>query len=149
MVQQWMGMEEANAHGEPLQEQTWLLHPAEFATHRNPCGAVPEGWVLQYAAMLEKCMKSCKLWEAHIGSVQEERHPMGGTASHGRDLWRTGTESAHKAVIKHYGLTTASIALCHSGKEVEEGSLQVRGGRSSGFAFSSHCASLLSVDNKL
>lgn len=94
---------------------------------------------------------------SHVGEVHEELQTVGSShrissgraASHGRDLWRTGTESTHKAVIKHYGLTTASIALCHSGKEVEEGSLQVRGGRSSGFAFSSHCASLLSVDNKL
>lgn len=42
-------------------------------------GAVPEGWALQYAAVVGECVKSCRLWEDHIGSVQEEQHPMGRT----------------------------------------------------------------------
>lgn len=52
---------------------------------------------------------------------RSHRISSGRAASHGKDLYRTGTESGHKVVVKHYGLTTASIPLCHSGKDVEEG----------------------------
>ena len=57
----------------------------------------------------------------HIFLENPHRISSGRAASHGKDLCRTGTESGHKVVVKHYGLTTASIPLCHSGKDVEEG----------------------------
>jgi len=39
----------------------------------------PKGWTLWYRAMLEQCLESCSLREAHTGSVWEGQHPMGGT----------------------------------------------------------------------
>jgi len=35
--------------------------------HGNSAGAVPEQWALWYRAVLEQCLKSCGLWEAHVG----------------------------------------------------------------------------------
>jgi len=34
------------------------------------CGAVPEGWVLWYRAILEQCLESCNLQECHTESLQ-------------------------------------------------------------------------------
>ena len=38
----------------------------------------PKGWTLWYRAMLEQCLESCSLREAHTGSVWEGQHPMEG-----------------------------------------------------------------------
>jgi len=54
--------------------------------------------------MLEQCLESCSLWEAHTRSVLEGWHPAAGTTRWSRE------ESDHErvAVMKHYGMTIAS-----------------------------------------
>ena len=56
-------------------------------------------------ALLEQCLKSCSLWEAHTGSDWEGWHPVGGIP-HG-----TEAKSDHEgsAEMKCYGLTAALI----------------------------------------
>ena len=46
----------------------------ELLPVRTCAEVVPEGW---YGVVLEHCLKSCHLWEAHVGPVQERQHPMG------------------------------------------------------------------------
>lgn len=44
-------------------------------------GMVPGGLALWYGAVLEQCLKSCNLREAHAGSVWEGWHPLERTSS--------------------------------------------------------------------
>ena len=53
----------------PLGDRGW----SSVLLRDGPCGMDP---------YLEQFLKSCCLWEAHAGSVQQGLHPMGGTPQH-------------------------------------------------------------------
>lgn len=86
-MQQWMWLKKAAAHAESLQEHAlsqscspwWDRRAGRAAACGDPCGAVPDGWVLWYSPMLEQCLKNCSLWETHVGSARKRQHLMGGT----------------------------------------------------------------------
>ena len=72
-LQQEQPWDRATAHGEEptVGQPGWGSCPCG-----DLCGATPEGQALWYGAMLEQCLESCSLWEAHAGSVWEGWHPM-------------------------------------------------------------------------
>jgi len=87
-------LKEAVARGEPLLEQIpgWScsLWRGDHAGAGDLAGGVthggprleqfaPDGWPHSTDPYLEQFLKSCCPWEAHAGSVQEGRHPVGGT----------------------------------------------------------------------
>lgn len=73
-------------------------------------GAAPEGWVLWHRAVLEQCLESHSLWDAHMGSVWEGSHVEQGQSDCGG-----------AAEMKSYGLAAAPIPLhCLGGEEAGE-----------------------------
>ena len=70
----------------------------------------PEGWALGYRSVLEQCLESHSLWDAHMGSVWEGSHVEQGQSDCGG-----------AAEMKSYGLTAAPIPLhCLGGEEAGE-----------------------------
>lgn len=111
-VQRWTRPKGGTSHGYPCRNthgQSCRLCGAAFGGAGRlgellPVGnlyrAVPEEWVLWYGVMLEPCLESYSLWEAHVRSAWEGQHPMGGTAG------GAGAESDHEVLVemKCYGL---------------------------------------------
>jgi len=79
----------------------------EWLSVGNLCREVPEGWTLWYGVTVEQCLESCSLWEAHVGSVWEGRHPMGGTPGGAE------ADSDHKVPVEMncYGLTATPFPV--------------------------------------
>lgn len=58
--------------------------------------------------MLEQCLKNWSLWEAHLGSVGEGQHPVGGTGEERRS-WKNGSDEVFET-------DCSPISLHHLGR---------------------------------